>query len=106
MANATSKYESRSYSEKRNFHRMTLNTDIEVEMIDSHEIYPAFCLNLSGAGLMFRVQEELSEGALCRTTIKSGSEQTADLTATLKIIRCAPNGPAGFVVGAEIIEFN
>lgn len=106
MANDTSKYESRAYSEKRDFHRMTLNTDIEIEMLDSNEVYPAFCLNLSGAGLMFRVQEELSKGALCRTTIKSGNDQTADLKATLKIIRCAPNGPEGYVAGAEIIEFN
>ncbi|MCH2157387.1 MAG: PilZ domain-containing protein [Oleiphilaceae bacterium] len=96
----------RNYSEKRNFRRMALNTDIEIHMLDSDKTYPAMCLNLSGAGLMFRLKEPLDKDAIFRTTIKSGTEQTADLTATLRVIRCAPNGPEGYVVGAEIVEFN
>ena len=106
MVQAQQKISQRDHSEKRSFHRMTLNTDIEITMTKSGEVYPAFCLNLSGTGLMFRVKEALPEGETCRTLIKSGTDHTSDLKATLKIVRCASHGPDGFVVGAEIIEFN
>jgi PilZ domain len=106
MAQAQQTTRHRDHSEKRSFRRMTLNTDIEITMTESGKSYPALCLNLSGTGLMFRVKEQLPEGETCRTLIKSGTDHTQDLKATLKIVRCASNGPDGFVVGAEIVEFN
>lgn len=106
MAYAQESIPQRDHSEKRSFHRMTLNTDIEITMTQSGKSYSAFCLNLSGTGLMFRVKEALPEGETCRTLIKSGTDHTQDLKATLRIVRCASHGPDGFVVGAEIVEFN
>lgn len=105
MTHAYQQFEQREYSEKRNFHRMTLNTDIEITMCEDGKVYSALCLNLSGAGLMFRVKEPIPEGATCKTVIKSGNDMTKDLKATLKVVRCASNGPDSFVAGAEIIEF-
>jgi hypothetical protein len=103
---SANEYAQRDYSEKRDFHRMRLNTDIEIRFDDSNETISAHCINLSGTGLMFRTKEPLKEGSICYTQIKSGSETTADLDAKLKIIRCASNGPQGFLIGAEIVQFN
>lgn len=96
----------RDYSEKRNFHRMRLSTDIDIRLDDNQTTISAHCLNLSGTGLMFRTEEHLSEGSICYTRIKSGSDKTPDLEATLKIIRCESNGPEGYLIGAEIVEFS
>ena len=106
MTYAQAQISTRDHSEKRSFHRMTLNTEIEITMTETGEVHPAFCFNLSGTGLMFRVKTVLPEGATCRTLIKSGTDHTSDLNATLKIVRCASNGPEGYLVGAEIIEFH
>lgn len=96
----------RDYSEKRNFHRMTLNTSIEISIPENKETVGGFCLNLSSAGLMFRIQEPLTEGQECMTFIESGSPSTNDLKATIRITRCEADDPNGYVVGAEIVEFH
>ena len=87
---------------------MTLNKDIEITVNETGEVLPATCINLSSDGLMFRVEKHIAEGSMCTTIIQSGTEFTADLKATLRIIRCEQDGDSEetYIIGAEMLESN
>lgn len=106
MSQSNLNLKQRDYSEKRNFHRMTLNKDIEITVDETGEVLPATCINLSSDGLMFRVEKEIAAGSMCTTIIQSGTEFTADLKAKLRIVRCESEGDSdqSYIIGAEMLE--
>lgn len=64
----------KDYSEKRDFHRMKMNS--EIELTDSNGVaLPGICKDLSGAGMQLFVERAFSEGDEIHTLLPSTSDQ-------------------------------
>ncbi|WP_225316554.1 MULTISPECIES: PilZ domain-containing protein [Marinobacter] len=92
----------RDYSEKRDFHRMTINS--EIELTDRNGVtFPAICKDLSGTGMQLFVERALAEGDEIHTLQPSNSEQFPPFETVCRVLRCEPEGE-GFVLGVEIVK--
>jgi len=92
----------KDYSEKRDFHRMTMNS--EIELTDSNGVaIPGICRDLSGTGMQLYVERALSEGDEIHTLLPSTSEQFPPFETVCRVLRCVPDGD-GFLLGMEIVK--
>ena len=92
----------KNYSEKRDFHRMMMNS--EIELIDSQGVaFPGVCRDLSGTGMQLFVERAFSEGDELHTLMPSTSEQFPPFETVCRVMRCKPEGD-GFLLGMEIVE--
>ncbi|MCL1477857.1 MAG: PilZ domain-containing protein [Marinobacter sp.] len=66
----------REYSEKRDFHRMQVNTDIEI--IDSNgNTFAGVCRDLSASGMQILVAQKMAVGSELRTTLHPYQRQVS-----------------------------
>ncbi|MDK8464020.1 PilZ domain-containing protein [Marinobacter sp. SS13-12] len=92
----------KNYSEKRDFHRMTMN--LEIELTDSNGVtFPGICKDLSGTGMQLFVERAFSEGDEINTLLPTTSEQFPPFETVCRVLRCEPDGD-GFLLGMEIVE--
>lgn len=92
----------KDYSEKRDFHRMKMNS--EIELTDSNGVaFPGICKDLSGAGMQLFVERAFSEGDEIHTLLPSTSDQFPPFETVCRVLRCEPEGD-GFLLGMEIVE--
>lgn len=92
----------KNYSEKRDFHRMTMN--LEIELTDSNGVtFPGICKDLSGTGMQLLVERAFSEGDEINTLLPTTSEQFPPFETVCRVLRCEPEGD-GFLLGVEIVE--
>lgn len=92
----------KNYSEKRDFHRMTMN--LEIELTDSNGVtFPGICKDLSGTGMQLFVERAFSEGDEINTLLPTTSEQFPPFETVCRVLRCEPDGD-GFLLGVEIVE--
>ncbi|TKV69618.1 PilZ domain-containing protein [Marinobacter panjinensis] len=92
----------KNYSEKRDFHRMTMN--LEIELTDSNGVtFPGICKDLSGTGMQLFVERAFSEGDELNTLLPTTSEQFPPFETVCRVLRCEPDGD-GFLLGMEIVE--
>lgn len=92
----------KNYSEKRDFHRMTMN--LEIELTDSSGVtFPGICKDLSGTGMQLFVERAFSEGDELNTLLPTTSEQFPPFETVCRVLRCEPDGD-GFLLGMEIVE--
>ncbi len=93
---------SRDFDEKRSFPRMTVNCDIELIANDSGEKTYAVCRDLSGGGVMLISDKALEVDAGYEMML-NGGPGTPPLRASIRIIRCEPEGE-NFQVATRIEE--
>lgn len=92
----------KDYSEKRDFHRMKMNS--EIELTDGSGVaFPGICKDLSGTGMQLFVDRAFSEGDEIHTLLPSTSEQFPPFETVCRVLRCDPEGD-GFLLGMEILE--
>lgn len=92
----------KNYSEKRDFHRMTMN--LEIGLTDSNgATFPGICKDLSGTGMQLFVERAFSEGDEINTLLPTTSEQFPPFETVCRVLRCQPDGD-GFLLGMEIVE--
>lgn len=92
----------KDYSEKRDFHRMQVESVIEIT--DSKGVtFAGTCRNLSAAGMQIFVEKPVAVGEELTTVLHSNSDQFPPLETICEIIRCEPEGD-GFLLGADISE--
>ena len=92
----------KDYSEKRDFHRMTMNS--EIELTDSNGVaIPGICRDLSGTGMQLYVERAFAEGDEIHTLLPSTSEQSPPFETACRVLRCVPDGD-GFLLGMEIVK--
>ncbi len=92
----------KNYSEKRDFHRMTMN--LEIELTDSNGVtFPGICKDLSGTGMQLFVERAFSEGDEINTLLPTTSEQFPPFETVCRVLRCEPDGDE-FLLGTEIVE--
>ena len=92
----------KDYSEKRDFYRMTTNS--EIELTDSNGVaIPGICRDLSGTGMQLYVVREFAEGDEVHTLLPSTSVQFPPCATVCRVLRCVPDGD-GFLLGMEIVK--
>ncbi len=89
----------RTYSEKRNFIRMKMDSPVQISMAD--EMLTGTCINLSGGGMLVSLDRTLAPGSLLNVAISSNHGHNPMLKAVTKVSRVSEVG-SGFLVGLEI----
>lgn len=92
----------KDYSEKRDFYRMQVNSEIHIT--DSQgSSFTALCKDLSGTGMQLYLSEALEEGAEIYTLMPSTSEQFPPFETISTVLRCTPDGD-GYLLGTSITK--
>lgn len=92
----------RDYSEKRDFHRMQVNSEIRLTD-DSGNTLNATCRDLSGTGMQLQTERPFNEGDELTAVMPSPGEDFPPLETRIRVIRCEPVA-GGFLLGTGIIE--
>lgn len=92
----------KDYSEKRDFYRMQLNSEIQITD-NLGRSFTAICRDLSGTGMQLLVEEALKEGVEVHTLLPSTSEQFPPFETVSQVLRCTPNGK-GYLLGLSIVK--
>ena len=96
----------RTYDEKRDFIRMKVDTEITLSLDNHNKNVKGICRDLSGTGMLIEVEEEVTEGTICNTTLPSSNDAFPSLDASIKIIRCTEINEGKFQLGTEILEID
>lgn len=92
----------KEYSEKRDFHRMRMNS--EIELTDSSGLtFAGVCRDLSGNGMRLFVEREFSEGDEIHTFLPSRNDQFQPFETLCRVLRCEPEAE-GYLLGLEIMK--
>ncbi len=92
----------KDYSEKRDFHRMQVNSRIEISNADGDTVI-GICRDLSAAGMQLFVDSPFTVGEELKTRLEAADEQFPPLETVCEVVRCEPDGD-GYLVGINIIE--
>ncbi len=95
---------SRTWDEKRDFIRMRVDTEVTLAVDNSNVTISGYCRDLSGAGMLIEVPEEVTAGATCQTTLPSMNEAFPALDAKIKVLRCTQLDDTTYQLGTEILE--
>ena len=90
----------KDYSEKRDFHRMQVNSEIEITDGNGQQ-FRGLCRDLSGTGMQIAVDRPVPEGSEFSTLMPSPSENYPPFETNIKVLRCSPEGE-GFLLGTAI----
>lgn len=92
----------RDYSEKRDFHRMQVDSGINVTD-PSGNTFQGHCRDLSGTGMQILLDQPMEEGTQLHTILPSSSDQFPSFETVVTVIRCVPEGE-GYLLGTAIAE--
>ena len=92
----------KDYSEKRDFHRMQVNSEIEISDSQGNR-FKGICRDLSATGMQLYVEQAVNVGEELHTVPHSSSDQFPPLETVCEVIRCEPEGD-GFLLGTNISE--
>ncbi|MGP4844284.1 PilZ domain-containing protein [Marinobacter sp. 1Y8] len=92
----------RDYSEKRDFHRMQVNSEVIITDSLGKE-YHGICKDLSGTGMQILVDADLPEGSELQAILPSNNDQFPPFEANIEVLRCSQHGD-GFLLGVAIKE--
>ena len=90
----------RDYSEKRDFHRMQVNSEVMLTDTDGKQ-YKGVCKDLSGTGMQLYMDTAMPVGTELQTLLPSTNEKFPPFETVIEILRCEPDGD-GYLMGASI----
>lgn len=92
------------YEEKRDFVRMQTNCRITYKFPGSETVHEGVCLNLSGAGVLFRATERIDNGRALEIKIVADNALTPPLIAYVEVIRSmvSESEEGGFEIAGAI----
>ena len=90
----------RDYSEKRDFHRMQVNSEIQITDGDG-QTFSGVCRDLSGTGMQLYVERDIAEGTTLHTLLPSTSDQFPPFETEVRVLRSEPEGD-GHLLGVVI----
>ena len=76
------------YSEKRNFFRMNIDCNMEYTVNGSGAKKSGVVRNLSGDGILFLADQQMTPGTEIHVSITPESTVTPPLNVTVEILRC------------------
>lgn len=95
----------RDYSEKRDFIRMKVDSDIHLTDESGTLSLVGICRDLSGTGMQIEVKEAVSEGTTLFTELPSSNPAFPSFKTKVIVKRCIPSSTEGsFLLGTEIQE--
>lgn len=90
----------RDYSEKRDFHRMQVNSEVMITDTDGNQ-FKGICKDLSGTGMQIFLDTAMPEGTQLQTLLPSANDQFPPFETMIEVLRCEPQDE-GFLIGAAI----
>ncbi len=93
-------------SEKRDFPRMAIGTELTFNISGENKTFKGFCKNLSHTGIQFDTAEALSEAKLLEVVIDSKTDKFQPMKATINVIRVEQITDKQYRVSGEILDFN
>lgn len=90
------------FDEKRDYIRMDSNCQMSFKFVDSDQQYNATCINISGAGILFKVDQEIEVGRALEIVINPKNNVTPPLDAFVEIIRVSAEGSGSYEIAATI----
>ncbi len=94
----------KDYGEKRDFIRMTLNTEALIHLADQTPPLTAQCTDLSATGISLVAAQPLAKGTEVGVTIESPNEQFRSLDARARVLRCDARDDQTYQLGMEILS--
>lgn len=91
----------KDYSEKRDFHRMQVDAEIQITGSNGQTL-TAICRDLSGTGMQLYVDRPFSEGDEIQTLMPSNNDQFPPFETVSEVVRCTPEGD-GYLLGTTIV---
>ncbi|PSF05400.1 PilZ domain-containing protein [Marinobacter fuscus] len=92
----------KDYSEKRDFHRMQVNSSITVTGPDGQS-HAGVCKDLSAAGMLVTIGSAFEVGDELKARIEGNGDQFPALETLCEVVRCEPDGDR-YLLGINIIE--
>jgi len=90
------------YSEKRDFPRMCIDCAASFRVDGSEKVATAVAKDLSGGGLLLRIENELPTGSRLNVEIRPGKNITPPLCALVEVVRC-DEGEGEFQAACSIV---
>lgn len=94
----------KNYSEKRNFIRMKINTEITLETAEGR--ITGLCKDISGSGLLIEVDREFPIGTTLLAHINSHSDLHPPFRATCETTRMLVNDSGKYFIGLTVKEIH
>ncbi|GMQ87357.1 MAG: PilZ domain-containing protein [Gammaproteobacteria bacterium] len=93
----------RSYEEKRDFIRVAVECDVDLQHADNGKHFQGCGRNLSACGVLFHTDEPLRPGDRLEMHIESSQARTSVLDASIEVVRVEPAGDGlSYAVGGAI----
>lgn len=92
----------RGYSEKRDFHRMQVNSEAQITDNQGQTI-TGICRDLSGTGMQLYVHSTIPEDEELMVILPSNRNDFPPFESSVRVLRSEPEGE-GFLLGTAIIE--
>lgn len=94
------------YSDNRNFFRMMVNTNIEIDIADADagRKLTAVCRDLSATGMAVETDEPIEVGTNVICKLEGASPELPALKASATVVRCSQEDSGTYLLGIEIIE--
>lgn len=92
----------RDYSEKRDFMRMRVNS--EITLYTGSKKIVGICKDLSGTGMLISVEEPLAIGAELTTALPSQNANFPPFETVARVLRVEQGDDGVYYIGLEIVE--
>ncbi|SFC66380.1 PilZ domain-containing protein [Pseudoalteromonas denitrificans] len=96
------------YEDKRNFFRMMVNAQVQINLLDSESgrQLDGVCRDLSATGMSIELDEPLEVNTELKIKVDSTNNGVPSLDAIAKVIRCTSLESQEYLIGLEFIEMN
>jgi hypothetical protein len=94
----------RDYSEKRDFIRMKVDTEILLYIEEPTECIKGICRDLSGTGMLIEIDKYLEEETILNTSLPSSNDTFPSFETAVKVVRCTTIDNGNYMLGVEIIQ--
>lgn len=94
------------YTEKRDFHRMEIDSTAQIQINGSGKTDEAIVKDLSSGGILLWIKQKVDPGCQLSIMLQPGTDITPPLHATVEVIRCDPlaEGSDTFAAACSMIE--
>ncbi|HTN35108.1 MAG TPA: PilZ domain-containing protein [Marinobacter sp.] len=92
----------KDYSEKRDFHRMQVDSEIEITN-SKGDVFSGICKDLSATGMQIFVKQPVAVGQELVAVLKGTGDQIPPLETVCEVLRCDEDGD-GYLLGTVINE--
>ena len=100
-------YAPRSYVEKRDFIRMSMDCPVTYQLLDSANQKTGTCVNLSAKGILFHCDDHYPLGTLLKVCVSPRLTISPSFNAIVKIVRIKQHeSKDGYLLAGMIQEIN